>query len=70
MQWWDEVWPVIAALLPSAGLLFLFYLIMRRIVEADRRERAAERRWQAERAAMVRKGSDASAPGAPPTKES
>lgn len=49
MGWWDTLWPIIAALLPSAGLLFLFYVIMRRIIEADRRERAAERRWQAER---------------------
>lgn len=49
MGWWDTLWPILAALLPSAGLLFLFYVIMRRIIEADRRERAAERRWQAER---------------------
>lgn len=49
MGWWDTLWPIVAALLPSAGLLFLFYVIMRRIIEADRRERAAERRWQAER---------------------
>ena len=49
MGWWATLWPIVAALLPSAGLLFLFYVIMRRIIEADRRERAAERRWQAER---------------------
>ena len=55
MGWWDSVWPVVAALIPSAGRLFLFYVIMKRIVEADRRERAAERQWAAERAAGVKK---------------
>lgn len=55
MGWWDSAWPVVAALIPSAGLLFLFYVIMKRIVEADRRERAAERRWDAERAASGKK---------------
>lgn len=52
MDWWNTLWPIIAALIPTAGLLFLFLLIMRRIVEADRRERAAERDWQAERDAL------------------
>ncbi|WP_109473438.1 hypothetical protein [Ornithinimicrobium cavernae] len=59
MAWWDTVWPILAALIPSAGLLFLFFLILKRIVEADRRERAAERRWEAEREAM-REESDGS----------
>lgn len=70
MQWWDQVWPVIAALLPSAGLLFLFYVIMRRIVEADRRERAAERRWQAEREAMAAKEDGAPSTGQSQAKDS
>lgn len=60
MGWWDSVWPVIAALIPSAGLLFLFYVIMKRIIEADRRERAAERQWQAERESIVKKSDGAS----------
>ena len=33
---------VIAAIVPSAGLLFLFWLALRALSEADRRERAAE----------------------------
>lgn len=49
MEVWDTIWPIMAALIPSAGLLLLFFFLMKRIVEADRRERAAERRWQAER---------------------
>lgn len=58
MGWWDTLWPVLAALIPSAGLLFLFYVIMKGILEADRRERAAERRWQAEREQLVNKSDD------------
>lgn len=49
MAWWDSLWPVIAALLPTIGLLFLFFVILKRIVEGDRRERAAQRRWEQER---------------------
>ncbi|USQ79590.1 lysyl-tRNA synthetase [Ornithinimicrobium faecis] len=52
MALWDTVWPILAALIPSAGLLFLFFFILKRILEADRRERAAERKWDAERAAL------------------
>jgi hypothetical protein len=37
----------LAALLPSAGLLVLFLLLMRSILHADRRERAAEAKARA-----------------------
>jgi hypothetical protein len=39
----------LAALLPSAGLLVLFLLLMRSILHADRRERAATAKARAER---------------------
>ncbi|MEZ0492501.1 hypothetical protein AB2L28_09660 [Kineococcus sp. TBRC 1896] len=39
----------LAALLPPAGLALLFVLLMRAILHADRRERAAARRVEAER---------------------
>lgn len=55
MAWWDSLWPVIAALLPTIGLLFLFFVILKRIVEGDRRERAAQRRWEQEREAALAK---------------
>lgn len=42
-------WMILAALLPSIGLLFLFWVILKHIVEADRRERAALREWEANR---------------------
>ncbi|GAA0302221.1 hypothetical protein [Kineococcus aurantiacus] len=41
----------LAALLPSAGLAVLFVLLMRSILHADRRERAAAARARAERRA-------------------
>lgn len=54
---------VFAALAPSAGLLLLFILLMRSIVLADRRERAALARARAERAGDD--GGGAPGPGAP-----
>ena len=39
-------WMILAALLPSIGLLFLFWVILKHIVEGDRRERAALREWE------------------------
>lgn len=43
-----EGWMILAALIPSIGLLFLFWVILKNLIEGDRRERAAIRRWEAE----------------------
>lgn len=40
-------WMILAALLPSIGLLYLFFVIIKHMVEADRRERAAQRELDA-----------------------
>ncbi|MGC5582825.1 hypothetical protein ACPYOC_00580 [Ornithinimicrobium sp. W1665] len=48
-----DSWMVLAALIPSAGLLFLFWVILKHLVEGDRRERAALRRWEAEQDALT-----------------
>jgi hypothetical protein len=40
----DGVVEFLLAVLPSAGVLFLFYLGIKALVEADRRERAAQDR--------------------------
>lgn len=54
---------VMAALVPSAGMLFLFWLALKSLIEADRRERAAEARFRrAEREAAGPAGS-VSGPG-------
>ena len=46
-------WMILAALLPSIGLLFLFWVILKHIVEGDRRERAALREERLRREAEV-----------------
>jgi hypothetical protein len=38
----------LGALLPSAGVAFLFYLVMKAMLEGDRRERLAHSKWEAE----------------------
>lgn len=36
------------ALVPSAGVGVLFYLVIRAMIEGDRRERTAHARWEQE----------------------
>jgi hypothetical protein len=36
------------ALVPSAGVGVLFYLVVRAMIEGDRRERTAHARWEQE----------------------
>jgi predicted permease len=48
----DTFWAVIAGLVPSIGVGLLFWFVMRKIVRADRNERAAlEREEDAARGA-------------------
>ena len=42
----DNIWPAIQTLIPSVGLLLLFYFVMRHIMEGDRRERIAQRQFE------------------------
>lgn len=43
-----SVWLVIAALLPTTGVAFLFYFVIKALVEGDRRERLAHSQWEAQ----------------------
>ena len=43
-----SLWLAIAALLPTAGVAFLFYVVIKAMLEGDRRERLAHSRWEAE----------------------
>ena len=43
-----EYGPYLAALLPSFGVGYLFYWIIRYMIEADRSERKAMAKWNAE----------------------
>ena len=48
MDFINDWWPYAAALLPTVGVAFLFYWIIRYMIEADRRERKALAQWNAE----------------------
>lgn len=43
---WDAIFPYLAALLPTIGLLGIFYVVFKTIFEADRRERRAQAQWE------------------------
>lgn len=45
----ETVLPYVLALLPTLGVTWLFFVIIRNIVEGDRRERIAMAKWEAER---------------------
>ena len=38
----------LGALLPSAGVAFLFYLVIKAMLEGDRKERLAHSKWEAD----------------------
>lgn len=65
----DVVWPYLAALVPTIFVATFFYVIMKRIIEGDRNERLAQRRFeQAEDAAenVSEKERDEPGPEVPP----
>lgn len=45
----SQIWPYIQALIPSAGLLYLGYVVVKSMVEGDRRERLAQEQWEKEK---------------------
>lgn len=59
---WSSVWPYIAALMPTCGLLYLFYIVMKHIMEGDRRERIAHAQWEAEQEALDKPASTSGNP--------
>jgi hypothetical protein len=44
----DGVWPYLAALLPTVLVAILFYFLIKSMLEGDRRERAAQRMFEAQ----------------------
>jgi hypothetical protein len=75
----DAVWPYLAAILPTILVATLFYFLIKSMLEGDRRERLAQRRFEAEqdRAHAQRRagrsadseGAQGSSAGDPPTAE-
>lgn len=44
----SDLWPYIAALIPSVGIGVLFWIVIKNMLEGDRRERLAHSQWEAE----------------------
>jgi hypothetical protein len=63
----DAVWPYLAAILPTILVAILFYFLIKSMLEGDRRERMAQRRFEAEqdRRAGLASGTPDSEGGAP-----
>ncbi len=55
--------PFLTAVLPSAGVLLIFWIAVKAMVEADRRERSAQARLEAEER---RRNSPGASPDLPP----
>ncbi len=54
-----DIWPYVAALIPSAGVAFLFYVVIKHMLEGDRRERLAQAQWEAEQDKKRKSGDNA-----------
>ena len=61
----DAVWPYLAAILPTILVAILFYFLIKSMLEGDRRERVAQRRFEAEqdRERELRAGTTADSEG-------
>ena len=42
----SSIWPYLAALIPSTGVGFLFWLVIKNMIEGDRKERLAHSQWE------------------------
>lgn len=47
------VWPYIETLIPSIGVLYLLYVILKHMMEGDRRERIAHAQWERQEEAAI-----------------
>ncbi len=47
----SSLWPYVAAVIPTAGVLFLFYVVIKNMLEGDRKERLAHSQWEADQEA-------------------
>jgi hypothetical protein len=44
----SDIWPYLAAIIPSLGVGILFYIVIKNMIEGDRKERLAHSQWEAE----------------------
>ncbi|MBK8468522.1 MAG: hypothetical protein WAR57_07345 [Candidatus Phosphoribacter sp.] len=66
---WDAIYPYVASLLPTAGLLVIAYVVFKTIFEADRKERKAVAEWEAAKAARESIETDSSDGISPPSEK-
>lgn len=57
---WDAAYPYIIAIAPTIGVAILFYIVIKAIIEGDRRERRAVAQWEAEHGRSIRPQRNAS----------
>ena len=63
------IWPYIAAIIPSAGVGFLFWVVIKNMIEGDRKERLAHSQWDREHEkAQLPEKAEGNSP-APPEKD-
>jgi hypothetical protein len=43
----SDIWPYLAAIIPSVGVGILFYVVIKNMIEGDRKERLAHSQWEA-----------------------
>lgn len=63
----DMAWKVFIALAPTAGVLFIFYHVIKGVLEGDRRERIAHAQWEREQDQLAAQEGRENVPGAPPS---
>ena len=51
-----NIWPYVAALIPPVGVGILFWIVIKNMVEGDRRERLAHSQWEAEQERRAAEG--------------
>ncbi|MEI2766365.1 MAG: lysyl-tRNA synthetase [Dermatophilaceae bacterium] len=44
---WDAIFPYLAAIIPTLGMLAIAYVVFKNVFEADRKERLAMSQWEA-----------------------
>jgi hypothetical protein len=49
----SNVMPYVIALVPSIGVGLLFWIVIKNMIEGDRKERLAHSQWEAEQAALA-----------------
>lgn len=43
----SDLWPYLAAILPTICVAILFYFLIKAMIQGDRRERLAQSKWEA-----------------------